>query len=312
MPINYKNYPHNWELIRKAVLHRAKNRCELCNAENYKPHWKTGSRVVLTIHHIIRNLKDNRPQNLICLCQRCHLRLDLPFKVKKKNNEKDKYHLTKYVKLFIMLVVVVATIFTDTKPSLRATTLGDGFNFIGDNMPSGIYKHKKGYNFSKKWRDNLSKSHIGQRGYWTGKKRSPEDIEKMRKSHLGEKQTKERILKRIKRGPEHYNWQGGITPTTRKRLRGTFWRQIADEIREKHNNTCFVCEKKGGNKKLPVHHLIPFRITRDNNFYNLIVLCQSCHIKIEQRCHNKLDMPLRIRNRQKSKEARYGKVSADL
>jgi 5-methylcytosine-specific restriction endonuclease McrA len=135
------------------------------------------------------------------------------------------------------------------------------------------------------------------KGYWYGKKRSLKDREKMRLSHLGEKQTVERILKRIKRGKEHYNWQGGVTPKTRRRTRGMFWKKIADEVRRINKNTCFVCEKYGGNKKLSVHHLIPFSITKDNNLYNLIALCQSCHMKIEQRCHNKLDMPLRIRNR---------------
>jgi 5-methylcytosine-specific restriction endonuclease McrA len=42
---------------------------------------------------------------------------------------------------------------------------------------------------------------------------------------------------------------------------------------------------------LTVHH-IDYEIT-NNKSYNLIALCQ--------RCHNKLDMPLRIRNRKKRK-----------
>ena len=77
MPVNYNEYPPNWEEIRKKILKRAGNRCELCGAENYKPHWKTGSKVILTIHHINFNREDNRDCNLIALCQRCHLRLDL-------------------------------------------------------------------------------------------------------------------------------------------------------------------------------------------------------------------------------------------
>jgi 5-methylcytosine-specific restriction endonuclease McrA len=83
MPCDYKKYHPMWKFIRKGILTRAEFCCELCGAPNYKAHWKTGSRVVLTIHHINRNIQDNRLQNLICLCQRCHLRLDLPFKTKK-------------------------------------------------------------------------------------------------------------------------------------------------------------------------------------------------------------------------------------
>jgi 5-methylcytosine-specific restriction endonuclease McrA len=93
MPIDYKDYHENWQAIRKSILRRAKNRCELCNAENKKPHWRTGSKVVLTVHHINFNKKDNRGINLIALCQRCHLRLDAPNrtqKIKRKKNETQK------------------------------------------------------------------------------------------------------------------------------------------------------------------------------------------------------------------------------
>jgi len=84
MPIDYRDYPTNWANIRKCVLHRAVHRCELCNAENYKPHWKTGSKVVLTIHHIDYDKKNNKPYNLLALCQRCHNKLDMPFRIKNR------------------------------------------------------------------------------------------------------------------------------------------------------------------------------------------------------------------------------------
>lgn len=88
MPINYKDYPDNWKEIRHEIIKRAENKCELCDAENYKPHWKTGSKVILTIHHINFNKKDNRKANLIALCQRCHLRLDIGEK-QRKRQERD-------------------------------------------------------------------------------------------------------------------------------------------------------------------------------------------------------------------------------
>ncbi len=50
--------------------------------------------------------------------------------------------------------------------------------------------------FTKTHKENLSKSHIGKPGFWMGKKRSPEDIEKFRISHLGKKTsdiTKEKL-----------------------------------------------------------------------------------------------------------------------
>ena len=77
MPIDYKEYPVDWKLISKEIIKLQKNTCYFCPAENYKPHWKTGSRVVLTTHHIDGDKNNNSKQNLIALCQRCHLRLDL-------------------------------------------------------------------------------------------------------------------------------------------------------------------------------------------------------------------------------------------
>jgi len=87
MPCDYKKYPANWKWLRMSILARAKNRCELCNAKNYQPHWKTGSKVVLTIHHINFNVKDNRDYNLIALCQRCHNKLDMPFRKRLKGTD---------------------------------------------------------------------------------------------------------------------------------------------------------------------------------------------------------------------------------
>ena len=83
MPIDYKKYPPNWKEIRAKILSRAGNRCEGtpqypdCRAENGKPHPVTGSRVVLTIAHMLNDdPMDVRDENLRALCNRCHLSWD--------------------------------------------------------------------------------------------------------------------------------------------------------------------------------------------------------------------------------------------
>lgn len=79
MPIDYRDYHPKWSLISRLIrFRRAGNRCEWCGAENYEPHPDTGSRVVLTVAHIDRDKSNNRFDNLAALCQRCHLRHDLP------------------------------------------------------------------------------------------------------------------------------------------------------------------------------------------------------------------------------------------
>ena len=79
MPIDYKEYHPKWKLISRLVrFKRAGNKCEWCGADNYQPHPVTGSRVVLTVAHIDHNKDNNRFDNLAALCQRCHLKHDLP------------------------------------------------------------------------------------------------------------------------------------------------------------------------------------------------------------------------------------------
>lgn len=94
MPINYKEYHPKWKLISKLIrFRRAQNKCEFCGAENYQPHPITGSRVVLTVAHLDHDITNNRFNNLAALCQRCHLRLDLPHHI---NNRKYGRHWKKY------------------------------------------------------------------------------------------------------------------------------------------------------------------------------------------------------------------------
>ena len=90
MPMNLKDYPDNWKWLSKQVRKRNDNKCELCDAENGKPHWKTGSKVVLTVHHIDGDKKNNSERNLIALCQRCHLRLDLEKHIKNRSASRNR------------------------------------------------------------------------------------------------------------------------------------------------------------------------------------------------------------------------------
>jgi 5-methylcytosine-specific restriction endonuclease McrA len=75
-PENKHRYPRNWNEIRTKILTRAKNRCEMCGAENRYPHPITLSKVVLTIAHMDHTPENCADDNLKALCQRCHNRYD--------------------------------------------------------------------------------------------------------------------------------------------------------------------------------------------------------------------------------------------
>lgn len=87
MPIKKERrslYPDNWKKISLEVRRKARGRCEICDALNGKPHPITGSKVVLTVHHLDFDPGNNEHWNLIALCQRCHNRLDRKWRAKNR------------------------------------------------------------------------------------------------------------------------------------------------------------------------------------------------------------------------------------
>ena len=77
MPMNRSLYPPDWEQISNRIRFvRAGGVCEECGAVHGQPHPITGSRVVLTTAHLDHNPAHCTDDNLIALCQRCHLRYD--------------------------------------------------------------------------------------------------------------------------------------------------------------------------------------------------------------------------------------------
>lgn len=90
---------------------------------------------------------------------------------------------------------------------------------------------------------------------------SPEVIEKLKKSHLGKSPPNKGMLKSEKRFSRKYaEWREKI--------------RIRDE---------FKCKKCGSEKALHVHHIVPWKEREELRFdvENGIILCRSCHAKIE-------------------------------
>lgn len=78
-------------------------------------------------------------------------------------------------------------------------------------------------------------------------------------------------------GNENPNWRGGQVYNSNKK--NAALKILRPIIRERDNYTCQKC---GLNKKgtiLDVHHIIPYRLTQNNELDNLILLCHSCHMK---------------------------------
>jgi len=76
MPIRRDRYPDNWKQISWQVRFEAGWCCEVCGARHRRPHPETGSEVVLTVAHLDHNPANCRRENLVAMCQRCHLAYD--------------------------------------------------------------------------------------------------------------------------------------------------------------------------------------------------------------------------------------------
>ncbi|AGC34480.1 HNH endonuclease [Haloarcula virus HVTV-2] len=79
------------------------------------------------------------------------------------------------------------------------------------------------------------------------------------------------------RGPDHWNWEGGPVEY------GSDWNEVREEIVER-DTRCQKCGCEDG--LLDVHHITPLRafddVTEANRQDNLILLCRSCHMKVEK------------------------------
>lgn len=92
MPINYKDYNPGFKVSVARLKAERGDKCELCFAENkihvarypeglypwlpcQKDHPRA-TKIIITTHHINGDKKDDGDENVILLCQRCHLRLD--------------------------------------------------------------------------------------------------------------------------------------------------------------------------------------------------------------------------------------------
>lgn len=67
------------------------------------------------------------------------------------------------------------------------------------------------------------------------------------------------------------------------------WKKTRGEALGRDNYTCQNC---GSKERLEVHHIKPYRISKDNSLSNLITLCKPCHLMADNQIifHNGIDI----------------------
>lgn len=133
MPMNIKNYPPNWkEISRRIRFERAKGKCEACLAphgeiifrnparledwvmiidgeyhlpsgkplDDYGFEYSKSVKVILTVAHLDHDTRNNEDDNLMALCQLCHLRYDAQYHAQNAKRTRAKKYEERQPSLF--------------------------------------------------------------------------------------------------------------------------------------------------------------------------------------------------------------------
>ena len=155
-----------------------------------------------------------------------------------------------------------------------------------------LSKAQRGRKHSAETRRKMSEAQRGANHPFYGKHHSAEARRKMSEVHQGKHHSAEtrRKISEGRQGPKHWNWKGGPFPY------GSLWSIQRARARNRDNYTCQRCgvtEEELGHE-LSVHHIRPFRESKDNTLSNLICLCENhggngCHKHCE---HHPEDCPV--------------------
>lgn len=118
----------------------------------------------------------------------------------------------------------------------------------------------------------------GINNHFYGSKHTEETKQKIIEYNTGRKRTPESIEKFVKKisGKKHYKWIKDRTKIS-SRDRNNKSKTWAKQIKKKYNYICCICHKKGG--ELNSHHIKSWKEYPDvrYNLDNGITLCTDCH-----------------------------------
>jgi len=114
----------------------------------------------------------------------------------------------------------------------------------------------------------------------TGRVFDEETKDKIRKTRIGKRNSPRT---EFKVGEEHPFWRNGAS-YKKRRISTKKWRETRKIVYMRDNWTCQVCGihcNKSGKSAIQCHHIIPYRISKDDSISNLVTLCRSCHSKVD-------------------------------
>ena len=177
----------------------------------------------------------------------------------------------------------------ETRKKMRLAKLGKIGNTIGKHWKikdTSKMHHKswnKGIPMNEESKQKMILSKIGKSSKRKGIKLTDEHINKLIISHKGQVAWNKGKKVPQMSGEYHWNWQGGKTNETKKRINTIEWKLLRKKIYLRDNWTCQKCYKHCSDD-IQCHHLFP----GNNDENKLITLCKSCHLKIHHEIRKKL------------------------
>lgn len=88
-------------------------------------------------------------------------------------------------------------------------------------------------------------------------------------------------------GEKNRNWKGGSSSDGCRRVNTQAWKRLRKQVLDVCGNKCALCGRS--DKPLSIHHIVPYRICREDKIENLVPMCRSCHSFVD----NKKDVLVR-------------------
>jgi hypothetical protein len=120
-------------------------------------------------------------------------------------------------------------------------------------------------------RYQLIKNNIPLRGYSDHKIGRPSPIQPETWKRIAERQS----------GSNNWNWRGGVVPESAKYYQSKEWKDLSLACKTRDGFTCQSCHKELEARRLRAHHIVARRHHGADVLANLVTLCNSCHLKVE-------------------------------
>src|SRR6185369_8097075 len=84
-------------------------------------------------------------------------------------------------------------------------------------------------------------------------------------------------------GDKNWAYKHGLSKRHKRCYRGPLWDATRKAIYARDKWLCRRCGKHCGAREIQCHHVVPYRLSKDNRETNLITLCKSCHTTVHER-----------------------------